>query len=116
MINFPVFLSIYKNPHQTLHGLVSWGQSCGKAGLPGVYADVFSAMKWISEVTGLKVNQPVITPPPVKIKPCPIIEWRGRRNTQIIHKGLANGFRLGISIKILKLHFESRNFSRFPKI
>ena len=33
-----------------LIGVVSWGMECGKAGHPGVYAEVAKVMNWVQKV------------------------------------------------------------------
>ena len=48
-----------------LHGLVSWGSSCGGKGMPGVYANVFSAMSWVEQHMG---TAPETTEKPTKNK------------------------------------------------
>eukprot|EP00526_Cylindrotheca_closterium_P008967 CAMPEP_0113640084 /NCGR_PEP_ID=MMETSP0017_2-20120614/21034_1 /TAXON_ID=2856 /ORGANISM="Cylindrotheca closterium" /LENGTH=511 /DNA_ID=CAMNT_0000551341 /DNA_START=164 /DNA_END=1696 /DNA_ORIENTATION=- /assembly_acc=CAM_ASM_000147 len=42
-------VAIQGNKH-ILAGLVSWGEGCGDAGMPGAYARVSSAMDWIKKV------------------------------------------------------------------
>ena len=36
-----------------VYGLVSWGQSCAKKGLPSANAQVHAAMDWITKMTGI---------------------------------------------------------------
>ena len=35
--------------YAVLTGIVSWGKNCGKAGKPGVYANVYHFWKWIDK-------------------------------------------------------------------
>jgi len=49
-----------------LHGLVSWGSSCGGKGTPGVYANVFRAMSWVEQQMG---TTPETTENPTTQKP-----------------------------------------------
>merc|ERR1712130_99720 len=49
-----------------LHGLVSWGSSCGGKGMPGVYANVFRAMSWVEQQMG---TTPETTENPTTQKP-----------------------------------------------
>jgi len=39
-----------------VYGVNSWGSDCGKAGQPGVWANVYAAMDWIQETTGIQVR------------------------------------------------------------
>jgi trypsin len=37
-----------------LHGIVSWGDECARAGFPGVYANVAVLKSWVTAVTGVE--------------------------------------------------------------
>ena len=50
-----------KGDSLVMYGLTSWGISCGERGLPGVYAQVFSAMTWVQDTIGI----PTTTTTPV---------------------------------------------------
>jgi len=84
-----------------VYGLVSWGESCAKRGLPSANAQVYAAMDWISKTTGITTKptvDPITTkstsPTTLTTKPaqkCPTLKWKGRRQTKIQWVGNMNG-------------------------
>lgn len=96
-----------------VYGLSSWGDDCGKAGRPSVYAAVFSAMDWIESKINKKVTttekttrttresttKPTITKTTKTTKTtttrtsteCPKMAWKGRKGTKMLYRGNTDG-------------------------
>lgn len=84
-----------------VYGLSSWGDSCGKQGLPSVYASVYPAMEWIESMIGMQVTSVPVGPgtPPTQpsttttttsatdANECPEMKWKGRKSTKITYRG-----------------------------